>query len=101
MTGADGGEPLEPPAVPFAIYGSPGNAEVPLRWLPSLAAAVYRVKRANSVSGPFVTIATVSGTSYIDKGLSNGTTYYYVVTATNPQGESGNSPVETVAPATP
>jgi hypothetical protein len=30
----------------------------------------------------------VTGTSFVDRGLNNGTTYYYTVTAVGPGGES-------------
>ena len=38
---------------------------------------------------------------YVDTGLINGTTYYYVVSAANVLGESGNSPEASATPALP
>jgi len=96
VTGGDGGELPRTPGVPFAIYGSPGNAQVPLRWLTANGATSYRIQRATTAAGPFTTIATVPGTSYVDKGAANGTTYAYVVSAINGAGESAPSPPETV-----
>jgi fibronectin type 3 domain-containing protein len=49
------------------------------------------VKRATVSGGPYTTIATPTATSYINTGLTNGTTYYYVVTAANSGGESAPS----------
>jgi len=49
------------------------------------------VKRATSNGGPYTQIAAPTATSYNNTALTNGTTYYYVVTAVNSVGESANS----------
>ncbi|MCG7377735.1 glycoside hydrolase family 6 protein [Paenibacillus sp. ACRSA] len=87
------------PAAPTALTASAGNAQVSLAWTASAGATSYSVKRALSASGPFTTIAAnVSGTSFNNTGLINGTTYYYVVTAKNAVGESVNSTTATATP---
>ena len=40
-------------------------------------------------------------TNYADVGLTNGTTYYYTVSALNPAGESGNSAQLALSPRPP
>jgi regulation of enolase protein 1 (concanavalin A-like superfamily) len=98
MTGGDGAAPPVVPAPPLAIYGSPGDGLVPLRWTESFGATGYKVKRATQSGGPYATLATVTGASYADAGVSNGATYYYVVSATSAAGEGANSPEEVVIP---
>jgi fibronectin type 3 domain-containing protein len=101
MTGGGGGEPVKKPAAPFAIYGGPGDGQVPLRWLESFGATSYNVKRSQAKGGPYQTIAAVKGTSLVDKPVNNGETYYYVVSAMNFAGESPNSLEDTVTPQSP
>jgi len=61
-------------------------------------ASSYHVKRATVAGGPYETVACLAATatSYIDSGLVDGTTYYYVISAAyagnpNSGGESANS----------
>jgi hypothetical protein len=50
------------------------------------------IGRSTVTGGPYTNIATgLTATSYLDTGLANGTTYYYVVAATNSYGSSSNS----------
>jgi cellulose 1,4-beta-cellobiosidase len=50
--------------------------------------------------GPYTTIASgVTATSYLDSGLTNGLTYFYVVSAVNSAGESVNSAEKSATPA--
>jgi fibronectin type 3 domain-containing protein len=74
---------------------------VPLRWLESFGANSYNLKRSTTEGGPYVKVATVTGTSYVDTSVRGGDTYYYVVSAMNSAGESSNSPEDTVKPTNP
>jgi titin len=92
--------PVAPPAIPTGLTATPGNAQVSLAWTAAAGARAYSIKRSPERRGPFFPIASVGGTSYVDKDVVNGSTYFYIVTAVNAGGESqrssrtGASPVE-------
>jgi hypothetical protein len=80
------------PAAPTGLTATAGNAQVSLSWNLSSGATSYIVKRSTTSGGSYTNIATgVTSLPYINSGLTNGTTYYYVVSAVNATGESGNS----------
>ena len=81
-----------PPAAPGSLSATPGNAQVSLAWTAASGATVYRVHRGTTSGGPYTTIrSNLAGTTFTDTGLTNGTTYYYVVTGTNEAGEGASS----------
>ena len=83
---------LAPPPAPTNLTATADHEQVTLSWSESLDAVSYNVKRATSPGGPYMEIQTgLTGLSYTDTGLKNGTTYYYVVSAVNAAGESGDS----------
>ncbi|WP_425452356.1 glycoside hydrolase family 44 protein [Paenibacillus cellulosilyticus] len=87
------------PAAPTGLTATAGNAQVTLSWTASSGVASYNVKRSSTSGGTYTTAATgVTGTTYTDTGLTNGTTYYYVVSAVNSAGESSNSTQASAAP---
>jgi autotransporter-associated beta strand protein len=77
-----------------------GNARVNINWQEAFEALTYNVKRSLTAMGPFMTITNLSGTTFTDINVSNGITYYYVITGVNPAGESVPSTVATAAPGT-
>ncbi len=79
------------PAAPTGLTAVAGDGQVALSWTASSGATGYHVKRSTASGGPFTQVAAPTGTTYTDTGLSDGTIYYYVVTAVNSVGESGNS----------
>lgn len=102
ITGGDGGAPIFPPAAPAALLAAPGDGAVPLRWQASFGATSYTVKRSTSRGGSYSTIASgITGSSYTDTSVINGTTYYYTVTASNSAGTSDSSPEDSATPARP
>ncbi len=97
-TRADPTAPI-PSAAPTGLAIVPGDSQASLSWTPFLGAASYDVKRATTDFGPYTTIASsVTATNYADTGLSNGTTYYYVVSAVTPGGEGADSSQASTTP---
>ena len=86
-------DPIPAGDVPGELLPHVKGSQVTLSWAGSAYAAGYNIKRATATGGPYTKIATVNNINlfYIDTGLSPGTTYYYVVSANNPDGESDDS----------
>jgi alpha-tubulin suppressor-like RCC1 family protein len=81
------------PEIPTGIVAQAGDHFVLIDGTSALRATAYNIKRSVSSGGPYVTIATVTYARpwYPCYNLINGTTYYFVVSAVNQWGESGNS----------
>ncbi|MCC2670997.1 MAG: hypothetical protein K0Q72_3468, partial [Armatimonadetes bacterium] len=89
------------PAAPASLQATSGNAQVSLSWAASADATTYTVKRSTTSGSGYAAVTNVSDTSYTDTGVSNGTPYYYVVTATNAGGESAASAQAAATPVAP
>ncbi|MHB8500166.1 MAG: glycoside hydrolase family 44 protein [Candidatus Acidiferrales bacterium] len=87
-----------PPAAPSGLQATAGNAQVSLIWTASTGATSYHIKRGTTSGGPYTQVAAPTATSETDTGLTNGTTYYYVVSALNSVGESANSSQASATP---
>lgn len=96
--GGGGGGGQNPPSAPTGLSATAGNQQVSLTWAASSGATSYKVKRATASGGPYTTVVSPTGTSQTDTGLTNGTTYYYVVSAVNSVGESANSSQASATP---
>jgi len=102
---------VTPPAPPTGLSGVSSDTVVSIDWDDSEATDFdrYSVHRATTMGGPYTTLFTNAAMSqYVDDGLVNGTTYYYVITARDVLGnESAYSaemvirPVDPGAPAAP
>jgi hypothetical protein len=90
-SGGGGGGGGNPPPAPAGLTATAGNAEVNLSWSAGTGATSYNVMRGTATGGPYSPIGSPATASYSDTGLTNGTTYYYVVAAVNANGASGNS----------
>jgi fibronectin type 3 domain-containing protein len=93
--------PVAPPAAPTGLTATPGNAQVALSWTASSGATSYNVQRSTVSGSGYAQVTNVTTTSYTDTGLTNGTTYYYVVNAQNAGGTSANSSQASATPVAP
>ncbi len=102
---------MTPPAPPTGLAANSGDRSTVLDWSdngePDLA--TYSVYRSTSAGGPYSPVASgVAASTYTDTGLTNGTTYYWVVTATDTSdnestysGEASATPSDITPPAAP
>ncbi len=91
----------QPPPAPANLVATAGSNSVTLTWSPSATATGYNVKRALVSGGENTTNANITTTGYTDRQATNGTTYYYVVSAVNGFGESPNSAEVSATPQAP
>ena len=89
------------PAAPTGLTATAGNAQATLTWSASSGATSYHVKRATASGGPYAQVAAPTAATVTDTALTNGTTYYYVVSALDAAGESANSAQVSAVPVAP
>ncbi len=103
-------EDTTPPAVPAGLAAVPGDSAAALSWdeVGDADLTGYRVHRAPAATGPWTLAASPTGTTHEELGLTNGTTYWFAVSAVDADGnESARSaaafvtPVDSTAPAAP
>ena len=85
----------------LTLTGTPGDAQAALSWTPYSGATSYRVKISTTSGSGYSWVVTGWGsTNYTDTGLTDGTTYYFVVAALDGSGnELANSNQVAVTPA--
>jgi hypothetical protein len=94
--------PLSVPPPPENLTAVASAGQVALSWSAAAGADTYTVKRSEVSGGPYGDLATnLTLTTYTDTNVINGTTYYYVVTASNAAGESAPSNEVAARPARP
>ena len=81
------------PDAPAGLTATAGQGQVNLSWNASAGATSYAVLRSTTSGGAYapVTGGSTTATSFTDTSVAVGTTYYYVVTATNLGGTSVHS----------
>ena len=85
--------PASPPAPPIGVTATPGDGQVIVSWTAAAGATSYNIYWSTT-SGVTKTNGTkITGVSspYTHTSRTNGTIYYYIVTALNSWGESGES----------
>jgi hypothetical protein len=98
--------PSSTPSAPTLSTPTAGNAEVDLSWSAPAsngsAVASYKIYRGTSSGGESILLNTGNtNTTYANTGLTNGTTYYYKVSAVNANGEGGLSGEQSATPVAP
>jgi outer membrane protein assembly factor BamB len=89
-----------PPPAPTLATPTAGNNQVSLSWSASAGASTYNVKRTLTSGANYAVVASgVTSTSFTDTTVTNGTKYFYVVSALNTAGESPNSNEVSATPA--
>ena len=73
---------VAPPGVPFGVVITPQAGRILLQWGNMTGVTSYNVYRGTSPGGEGSTpLVNVSSPTYIDRGVTSGTTYYYQFTA--------------------
>ena len=69
----------------------PTPHDITLTWQASAGATGYKVYCATTAGGPYTAIGTAAALTFKDASGIGGTKYFYVLTATNTNRESGTS----------
>lgn len=100
ITAGGGGIPSIPAAP--VIAATPGDGSATITWNTVTGATYYTVKSYSVADSVYRTIHTTDSptvTRYTYSGLTNGVTYYFVVTASNEWGESAHSNAAEATPS--
>lgn len=90
------------PTAPANLTAVAGSAQISLTWSAAIGATGYILQRGASSGNETTTVASgITTTNYTDTGLTNGTTYYYVVSAAGSAVNSGNSSEARATPMPP
>lgn len=84
-------EEITKPNAPTGVSAEAYSSYIKITWNYVNGADSYKVYRSTSANGTYSSLQTTSSTSYTDYDASEGTTYYYKVTAINSAGESNKS----------
>jgi polygalacturonase len=79
------------PSAPANLTALGTNLLINLQWSASVGATGYNLMKSTTNGGPYGLVASPAVTNYSDAAVIPGTTYYYVVAATNTFGSSPNS----------
>ncbi|MEW6332996.1 MAG: GDSL-type esterase/lipase family protein [Thermodesulfobacteriota bacterium] len=99
--GGGSSESNAPPPAPQNVLLAAGNTQVSLVWTEAVGATSYNIYWSTAAGVRKNTGSKISNVTsiYYHTGLTNGTTMYYVVTATNQYGESSESKEVSATPS--
>lgn len=91
------------PAIPTGVSATAGDGQVTISWSAVSGATSYNIywSTTTGVTKANGTKITGATSPYTHTGRTNGTAYYYVVTAVNVSGESAESTQKTATPSAP
>src|SRR6185437_15289271 len=90
-----------PPAVPTSVTATAGDTQIVISWTAATGATSYKVKQSLTQGGPYNNVGAPTSPTFTDTGLTDGTKYFYVVSAVNSGGESANSAEVSATPMVP
>lgn len=93
--------PTSVPSAPTGVFVTPGDAQIAIGWTAVPGATGYNIYWS---AAPGLTTATgteiaEASRPYVHAALTNGASYYYIVTAVNSMGEGAASPQVSATPA--
>jgi glucuronoarabinoxylan endo-1,4-beta-xylanase len=100
-TPSSGGPGGSAPIAPTGATAAAGDAQVILAWSTVADATGYYANRATTAGGPYTRLPATLTATFTDTGLTNGTTYYYVITAYNSNGIGAKSTEVSATPLQP
>ncbi|EJL63671.1 DUF4979 domain-containing protein [Flavobacterium sp. CF136] len=77
-------------AIANNVKAAAGDAKNIIEWDPILNYS-YNIKRSATSGGTYTIVGTITGTKFTDTAVTNGNTYYYVVSVISSLGENPNS----------
>jgi len=83
------------------IQITPGNTQLALAWTPVNGATSYTVMRSLTSGSGYGVVGTAAGAAFTDTGLTNGTLYYYTISAVNGSGQPASFPAVSAMPLPP
>jgi len=93
---------LPAPAAPVGVTATGEVGQVVLNWSAVSGVTDYDIGRSTTEGGPYTNVASgVIGTTYTDANVTNGTTYYYVVSSLNGNCAGANSSEVYATPTAP
>jgi hypothetical protein len=86
-------------AIANNVKAAAGDAKNIIEWDP-IQNYSYNIKRSATSGGTYTIVGTITGTKFTDTAVTNGNTYYYVVSVISSLGENPNSAEVTAKPNT-